>query len=62
MRSQEDDSSPLFLPTWESSAAPKDSSGNLDHIDALRFRSQTEKHKLSHLYEAEIKTWATPAV
>ncbi len=26
-----------------------------DHIDALRFRSQTEKHELSHLYEAKIK-------
>ena len=27
----------------------------LDHIDELRFRSQTEKHELSHLYEAKIK-------
>ncbi|MEP6663226.1 MAG: N-6 DNA methylase, partial [Verrucomicrobiota bacterium] len=27
----------------------------IDHIDALRFRSQTEKHELSHLYEAKIK-------
>ena len=27
----------------------------LDHIDDLRFRSQTEKHELSHLYEAKIK-------
>jgi len=26
-----------------------------DQIDALRFRSQTEKHELSHLYEAKIK-------
>ncbi len=26
----------------------------LDHIDELRFRSQTEKHELSHLYEAKI--------
>src|SRR5664280_2327041 len=26
-----------------------------DHIDELRFRSQTEKHELSHLYEAKIK-------
>jgi len=25
------------------------------HIDELRFRSQTEKHELSHLYEAKIK-------
>ena len=24
----------------------------IDHIDELRFRSQTEKHELSHLYEA----------
>lgn len=27
----------------------------IDAIDALRFRSQTEKHELSHLYEAKIK-------
>ena len=27
----------------------------IDHIDELRFRSQTEKHELSHLYEAKIK-------
>jgi type I restriction enzyme M protein len=27
----------------------------LDQIDELRFRSQTEKHELSHLYEAKIK-------
>ncbi len=27
----------------------------IDHIDALRFRSQIEKHELSHLYEAKIK-------
>src|SRR6266436_861823 len=27
----------------------------IDPIDALRFRSQTEKHELSHLYEAKIK-------
>src|SRR5579864_2763504 len=27
----------------------------IDHIDELRFRSQTEKHELSHLYEATIK-------
>jgi len=27
----------------------------IDHIDALRFRSQSEKHELSHLYEAKIK-------
>jgi type I restriction enzyme M protein len=26
-----------------------------DRIDELRFRSQTEKHELSHLYEAKIK-------
>src|SRR5687767_13339355 len=25
------------------------------HIDELRFRSQQEKHELSHLYEAKIK-------
>ena len=25
----------------------------IDHIDELRFRSQTEKHELSHLYEAK---------
>ncbi len=27
----------------------------LDLIDGLRFRSQTEKHELSHLYEAKIR-------
>jgi len=27
----------------------------IDHIDQLRFRSQAEKHELSHLYEAKIK-------
>ena len=27
----------------------------IDHIDELRFRSQTEKHELSHLYEDKIK-------
>ena len=27
----------------------------IDSIDGLRFRSQTEKHELSHLYEAKIK-------
>src|SRR5437868_8893477 len=27
----------------------------IDHIDELRFRSQTEKHELSHLYEAKNK-------
>lgn len=27
----------------------------IDHIDELRFRSQTEKHELSHLYEAKIQ-------
>ncbi len=27
----------------------------LDHIDELQFRSQTEKHELSHLYEAKIR-------
>src|SRR6202166_3931095 len=27
----------------------------IDHIDELRFRSQTENHELSHLYEAKIK-------
>jgi type I restriction enzyme M protein len=28
----------------------------IDHIDELRFRSQAEKHELSHLYEAKIRT------
>src|ERR1700675_4458101 len=28
----------------------------IDHIDELRFRSQTEKHELSHLYEAKIRS------
>jgi len=27
----------------------------IDHIDELRFRSQNEKHELSHLYEGKIK-------
>ncbi|MBS0181698.1 MAG: N-6 DNA methylase [Nitrospira sp.] len=27
----------------------------IDHIDELRFRPQTEKHELSHLYEAKIR-------
>src|SRR6202140_2368299 len=27
----------------------------IDHIDELRFRSKTEKHELSHLYEAKIR-------
>lgn len=27
----------------------------IDHIDELRFRSQNEKHELSHLYETKIK-------
>ncbi len=27
----------------------------IDHIDELKFRSQAEKHELSHLYEAKIK-------
>jgi type I restriction enzyme M protein len=27
----------------------------IDHVDELRFASQTEKHELSHLYEAKIK-------
>ncbi|CRX39188.1 N-6 DNA methylase [Estrella lausannensis] len=27
----------------------------IDHIDKLRFRSQDEKHELSHLYETKIK-------
>ncbi len=55
---------------WERWAAPKDEHGTLDHnktltgddlreiidqVDALRFRSQTEKHELSHLYEAKIR-------
>ncbi|WP_260698363.1 hypothetical protein [Tunturiibacter gelidoferens] len=31
----------------------------IDYIDELRFRSQAEKHELSHLYEAKIGTWAT---
>lgn len=27
----------------------------IEHVDELRFRTQTEKHELSHLYEAKIK-------
>ena len=27
----------------------------IEHIDELSFRSQKEKHELSHLYEAKIK-------
>ena len=55
---------------WEIWAAPKGKDGALDHskaligddlreiidhIDALRFRSQAGNHELSHLYEAQIK-------
>jgi type I restriction enzyme M protein len=29
--------------------------GIIEYIDELKFRSQTEKHELSHLYEAKIK-------
>jgi len=29
--------------------------GIIDHIDELHFRSQTEKHELSHLYEVKIR-------
>ena len=32
----------------------------IDHIDELRFRSQTEKHELSALYEERSSAWATP--
>src|SRR6202171_381434 len=32
----------------------------IDHIDELRFRSQTEKHELSHLYEAKIRNMGHP--
>jgi len=31
----------------------------VEHIDELRFRSQQEKHELSHLYEAKIKNMGT---
>jgi type I restriction-modification system DNA methylase subunit len=34
---------------WKSWAAPIGADGRLDHIDELRFRSQTEKHELSHV-------------
>src|SRR5690606_38198429 len=30
----------------------------IDHIDELRFRSQREKHELSHLYEGKIARMA----
>src|SRR5208337_42064 len=30
----------------------------IDHIDELRFRSQTEKHELSHLYELDFGTYS----
>jgi hypothetical protein len=33
----------------------------LELVDELRFRSQKEKHELSHLYEARSGTWGTPA-
>ena len=29
--------------------------GIIDHVDELRFGTRTEKHELSHLYEAKIK-------
>ena len=34
----------------------------IDHIDELRFQSQTEKHELSHLYEAIKKVAAAPSL
>lgn len=34
----------------------------IDHMDGLRFRSQNEKHELSHLYEAKIKNKPTRKV
>jgi type I restriction enzyme M protein len=33
----------------------------LELVDELRFRSQKEKHELSHLYEARSGTWGTRA-
>lgn len=33
----------------------------IDHIDKLRFRSQTEKHELSVLYKEKSGGWAMPA-
>src|SRR5438128_9607421 len=33
----------------------------IDHVDELRFRSQTEKHELSHLYEAKIRNMGNDA-
>ncbi len=32
----------------------------IDHIDELRFRSQTEKHELSTSTKPRSRTWATP--
>jgi type I restriction enzyme M protein len=32
----------------------------IDPVDTLRFRSQKEKHELSHLYEAKVKKWGMP--
>ena len=32
----------------------------LEKVDELRFRSQEEKHELSHLYETKIKNMAMP--
>jgi type I restriction enzyme M protein len=32
----------------------------IDHIDELRFGSQTEKHELSALYEERSSAWVTP--
>jgi type I restriction enzyme M protein len=32
----------------------------IDRIDELKFRSQTEKHELSALYEEKISGWETP--
>ena len=39
----------------EANISKKDLREIIDHIDELRFRSQAEKHELSHLYEAKIK-------
>jgi len=37
------------------STTRNEAGAGIDLVDELRFRSQTEKHELSHLYEAKIK-------
>ncbi len=59
-RSEDSTHPTCFIPPQKLSGVVKIQSGYnlreiLDHIDELLFRSQTEKHERSHLYEAKIR-------